>query len=57
MLPAHLAKNIRKQVLYYLQSTFTFRDKEVEKAFTRFIEHPDNGRLRCLKHYKKGKML
>ena len=30
MLPAHLAENIRKQVLFYLQSTFDFRDKQVE---------------------------
>jgi hypothetical protein len=25
MLPAHLAENVRKQVLYYLQLTFNFR--------------------------------
>lgn len=27
MLPAHLAENIRKQVLFYLQSTLNFPDK------------------------------
>ncbi len=43
MLPAHLAENIRKQVLYYLQSTFSFRDKRVEKSFERFLEDPDTG--------------
>ena len=43
MLPAHLADNIRKQVLFYLQSTFDFRDKEVERAFTTFLNDPDTG--------------
>jgi len=43
MLPAHLAENIRKQVLFYLQSTFDFRDKNVEKAFERFLTDPDAG--------------
>ena len=43
MLPAHLAENIRKQVLFYLQSTFDFRDKQVERAFTRFLEDPTRG--------------
>ena len=43
MLPSHLAVNIRKQILYYLQSTFTFRDKRVEDAFTRFLEDPESG--------------
>ena len=38
MLPAHLAENIRKQVLFYLQSTFDFRDKHVERAFMRFLD-------------------
>ena len=37
MLPAHLAENIRKQVLFYLQSTFDFREKSIEKAFERFL--------------------
>jgi hypothetical protein len=37
MLPAHLAENIHKQVLFYLQSTFDFRDKAVERAFERFL--------------------
>ena len=27
MLPVHLAENIRKKVLFYLQSTFDFREK------------------------------
>jgi DEAD/DEAH box helicase domain-containing protein len=31
MLPVHLADNIRKQVLYYLQSTFSFRDKRASR--------------------------
>jgi DEAD/DEAH box helicase domain-containing protein len=43
MLPAHLAENIRQQVLYYLQSTFDFRDKRVERAFERFLDDPDTG--------------
>ena len=43
MLPAHLSENIRKQVLFYLQSTFAFRDKEVEDAFQRFLMDPENG--------------
>jgi DEAD/DEAH box helicase domain-containing protein len=43
MLPAHIAQNIRKQILYYLQSTFTFRDKATDQAFQRFIEDPDAG--------------
>jgi len=43
MLPAHIAENIKKQVLYYLQSTFSFRDQEVEKAFNRFLEDPETG--------------
>ena len=43
MLPAHLAENIRQQVLYYLQSTFDFRDKGVERAFERFLDDPETG--------------
>jgi DEAD/DEAH box helicase domain-containing protein len=43
MLPAHIAENIKKQVLFYLQSTFSFRDKQVERAFTRFLEDPETG--------------
>lgn len=43
MLPAHLAENIRKQVLFYLQSTFDFRDKTVDRAFERFLTDPDTG--------------
>lgn len=43
MLPAHLAENIRRQVLYYLQSTFDFRDKEVNDAFEKFLEDPERG--------------
>ncbi|MFH1138027.1 MAG: DEAD/DEAH box helicase [Pseudomonadota bacterium] len=43
MLPAHLAENIRRQVLYYLQSTFAFRDRRVEQALARFMEDPDSG--------------
>lgn len=43
MLPAHIAENIQKQVLFYLQSTFAFRDSRVEKAFARFIEDPETG--------------
>ena len=43
MLPAHLAENIRQQVLYYLQSTFDFHDKGVERAFERFLEDPETG--------------
>ncbi len=43
MLPAHLAENICKQVLFYLQSTFGFRETPVEKAFERFLTDPDSG--------------
>ena len=43
MLPAHFAENIRKQVLFYLQSTFDFREKSVERAFERFLTDPDTG--------------
>lgn len=43
MLPAHLADNIRRQVLYYLQSTFDFRDEDVSRAFERFLEDPEQG--------------
>jgi hypothetical protein len=43
MLPAHLAENIRKQVLFYLQSTFDFREKTIEKVFERFLTDPDSG--------------
>jgi DEAD/DEAH box helicase domain-containing protein len=43
VLPAHLAENIRKQVLFYLQSTFGFRETPVEKAFERFLTDPDSG--------------
>src|ERR671935_1656227 len=43
MLPVHLADNIRKQVLYYLQSTFSFRDKRVARAFESFLEDPEMG--------------
>ncbi|MGF1498258.1 MAG: DEAD/DEAH box helicase [Elainellaceae cyanobacterium] len=43
MLPAHLADNVRRQVLYYLQSTFDFRDEEVGRAFERFLEDPEKG--------------
>ena len=38
MLPVHLADNIRQQVLFYLQSTFDFRDQAVDKAFERFLD-------------------
>ena len=41
MLPSHLAENIRQQVLYWLQSTFDFGDKGVERAFERFLEDPE----------------
>lgn len=43
MLPAHLADNIRKQVLFYRQSTFDFRDRVVEAAFERFLNDPETG--------------
>jgi DEAD/DEAH box helicase domain-containing protein len=43
MLPVHLAENIRKQVLFYLQSTFDFRDPAVDRAFERFLTDPDTG--------------
>lgn len=43
MLPAHLAENIRKQVLYYLQSTFDFNSKKTADAFLQFLEDPESG--------------
>jgi DEAD/DEAH box helicase domain-containing protein len=43
MPPAHPAENIRKQVLFYLQSTLDFREKSIEKAFERFLTNPDSG--------------
>ena len=43
MLPAHLAENIRKQVLFHPQLTFDFREKAVDKAFERLIPDPDTG--------------
>ncbi|PYP82904.1 MAG: helicase [Blastocatellia bacterium AA13] len=43
MLPVHLAENIRKQVLFYLQSTFDFRDPAVDRAFERFLTDSDTG--------------
>jgi DEAD/DEAH box helicase domain-containing protein len=43
MLPARPAKNIGKQVLFYLQSTFDFREKAIDKAFERFLTDPDSG--------------
>lgn len=43
MLPAHLAQNIRKQVLFYLQSTFDFRDKGDTLAFEKFLTDHDTG--------------
>ncbi|MBD2534185.1 DEAD/DEAH box helicase [Nostoc flagelliforme FACHB-838] len=43
MLPAHIAENIRRQVLYYLQSTFDFRDRSVSRAFEQFLQDPERG--------------
>lgn len=43
MLPAHIAQNVKQQVLYYLQSTFDFRDDQVEAAFLEFLEDPGMG--------------
>ncbi|MDM8517022.1 DEAD/DEAH box helicase [Desulfobacterales bacterium HSG16] len=43
MLPAHIAQNIKNQILYYLQSTFSFRDKKTDRAFQRFIQDPRTG--------------
>lgn len=43
MLPAHLAENIRQQVLFYLQSTFDFREPAVDQAFERFLNDSDTG--------------
>ena len=43
MLPAHIAQNVKQQVLYYLQSTFDFRDDLVEEAFLEFLEDPGMG--------------
>jgi hypothetical protein len=43
MRPAQMAENIRTPVLFYLQSTFDFREKTIEKAFERFLTDPDSG--------------
>jgi len=43
MIPAHIAENVRKQILYYLQSTFAFRDRKVESQFEAFLNDPENG--------------
>lgn len=43
MLPAHIAQNIRRQILYYLQSTFSFGDRKTNQAFQRFLEDPESG--------------
>lgn len=43
MLPASLAESIKKQVRHYLEATFEFSDEETSKAFSRFIEDPENG--------------
>lgn len=43
MLPAHIAQNIRRQILYYLQSTFSFRDRKAERAFEGFLQDPEMG--------------
>lgn len=43
MLPVHLALNIRQQVLFYLQSTFDFRESAVDDAFARFLLDPESG--------------
>ncbi|NBO66613.1 MAG: DEAD/DEAH box helicase, partial [Acidobacteria bacterium] len=43
MLPVHLADSIREQILFYLQSTFVFRDRGVEEAFVRFLLDEETG--------------
>ncbi|MEI6232646.1 MAG: DEAD/DEAH box helicase [Planctomycetota bacterium] len=43
MLPATLAHNVREQILHYIGATFEFREKNVEKALSRFLEDRDNG--------------
>ena len=43
MLPATLAHEVRKQVLYYLQATFNMRDPAVEAALERFFNGPEHG--------------
>ena len=42
MLPSHIAENIKKQVLFYLQSTFFFRDRDVEKGVQLVSAGPAN---------------
>lgn len=46
MLPAHLAENIHKQILYYVQSTSALRDQARRKAFEAFLKEPDHGLFR-----------
>ncbi len=43
MLSLHQAIEIKASILAYLRATFTFQDKEVDKAFYQFINHPEEG--------------
>lgn len=43
MLPAHLALSIKQQVLFYLQSTFDFRDRTEDEALERFLLDKEKG--------------
>ena len=43
MLSLQQAIEIRESIKSYLQTTFTFRKKQVAKAFDNFIDHPSQG--------------
>jgi len=43
MLSLNQAIEIKESILAYLKATFTFQDKEVHKAFYKFINHPTEG--------------
>ena len=43
MLPIHISKNVKEQVLFYLESTFEFRGQEEKLAFSRFLTDEEKG--------------
>lgn len=43
MLSLEQTFEIKASIIEYLKATFTFKDKKVERAFTDFIENPQNG--------------
>ena len=43
MLPLQQAYEVRASILEYLKATYSFKDKAVGQAFSRFVEDPDQG--------------